>query len=333
MQSFRLEDGTDVVRVHDAAGLALLRRRSDGSTAWVPWPPVPTSSGASADGVIDLHERRSSLNQKQQRRRRLSFDAAAFGDARVTLEVVPNADAAVVDAQNLVLLLHGRGDSCKPFAQLARTMALPQTACVALQAPEELPFGLGPTWYNDLDDGFNVVSAAMVHERRSRSLSTTSRGFLTRVLETLRDQYDWPLDRVFLMGFAQGACVVWHTAMTLRHRLGGVVLVGGGAVRGPHEAELPALVPETPVLQLRIDTPEYPLSMSAYTEREYASRRPHDDDASPRLFTSVALSDQRHARLSTAQDTRHLMTFFAAHLVRRDLALEQRSDIIELEQS
>ncbi|KAJ0402254.1 hypothetical protein P43SY_008246 [Pythium insidiosum] len=325
MPSAAHDEGADVVRVHDAAGVALLRRRADGSTAWVPWPPASataTDSAAPADDVvIDLEERDRAADAPE---RLLSFHASALG---TVFEVVPSADAAVVDAQNLVVLLHGRGDSCRPFAQLARSMALPQTACVALQAPEQLPFGLGPTWYHDLDDDCNVLSASTPHERRSRSLSATAGGFLARVLAALRDEYRWPLDRVFLMGFAQGACVAWHAALTLRQRLGGVVLVGGGAVRGPHEAELPAVVPETPALQLCVDTPEYPRAMGAYTEQQLLSRRPRG--AAP-LFTRAALSDPRAARLSSAQDTRRVMAFFAAHLFLRDVALEQRSDVIEL---
>lgn len=41
---------------------------------------------------------------------------------------------------SLLLLLHGLGDSAAPFANLARSLSLPQTATLALNAPLRVPF-------------------------------------------------------------------------------------------------------------------------------------------------------------------------------------------------
>lgn len=108
--------GARVLRVHEAAGLALLQF-VDASTGtarseWVSLaqaPPAPPASRAGA-GRLDLDERRA------------LFQPAVF-------ELVKPPPAAP-PTQNLVVFLHGRGDSHAPFARLGERMALPQTgAC------------------------------------------------------------------------------------------------------------------------------------------------------------------------------------------------------------
>ena len=49
--------------------------------------------------------------------------------------------------ENLLVLLHGLGDSPANFSALGTKMALPQTAVLALAAPIALPFGFGGAWY------------------------------------------------------------------------------------------------------------------------------------------------------------------------------------------
>lgn len=52
--------------------------------------------------------------------------------------------------ENVLLMLHGLGDSPGNYAKLARKMALPATLCLALAAPRRLPVELGVDggmWY------------------------------------------------------------------------------------------------------------------------------------------------------------------------------------------
>ncbi|CAM9610239.1 unnamed protein product, partial [Phaeothamnion confervicola] len=65
-----------------------------------------------------------------------------------TFTYAPSPDG--VDS-NLLILLHGLGDTHENFANLARKMALPQTATLALRAPITLPFELGYGWYQAFD--------------------------------------------------------------------------------------------------------------------------------------------------------------------------------------
>jgi len=51
---------------------------------------------------------------------------------------------------NVLILLHGLGDTQQPFANLAAQLNLPETACLTLQAPARLPFDLpGFHWGDD----------------------------------------------------------------------------------------------------------------------------------------------------------------------------------------
>ncbi len=41
---------------------------------------------------------------------------------------------------NALILLHGIGDSEIPFARLGRNLNLPETVCIALRGPKQVPF-------------------------------------------------------------------------------------------------------------------------------------------------------------------------------------------------
>lgn len=74
------------------------------------------------------------------------FDASrlprAFRDGSI---YVKSADGI---EENLLLMLHGRGDCPKPYAQLARKMELPQTSALAIPGPLPVPFtDNGRAWF------------------------------------------------------------------------------------------------------------------------------------------------------------------------------------------
>ncbi|RHY95257.1 hypothetical protein DYB37_008161 [Aphanomyces astaci] len=83
--------------------------------------------------------------------------------------------------ENLLLFLHGLGDTHESLFTLGQAMQLPQTVVAA--------------WLD--------------------------------ALHTLQTDYNWPLHRVFLMGFGHGGTVALHVVAACSHRLGGVVSVSG----------------------------------------------------------------------------------------------------------
>jgi hypothetical protein len=72
---------------------------------------------------------------------------------------------------NLLILLHGAGDSHRPFDKLAQTMSLSHTATLSIHSRVcgiELPFGLGMSWFQELD--YNSGNALPRHIRRAKRL-------------------------------------------------------------------------------------------------------------------------------------------------------------------
>jgi hypothetical protein len=55
------------------------------------------------------------------------------------------------------------GDTHKSYETLAKTMAVPQTCCLALRAPLDLPFDLGYGWYPafNQDDGSRTCACTV----------------------------------------------------------------------------------------------------------------------------------------------------------------------------
>ncbi|EAW12695.1 alpha/beta hydrolase [Aspergillus clavatus NRRL 1] len=77
---------------------------------------------------------------------------------------------------NILLLLHGIGDTAAAFTSFGRALNLPETAVVTVQAPTPLPFDLGgfhwgddvsfdsSTGNLDMDAGFTRTTTLMVNE-------------------------------------------------------------------------------------------------------------------------------------------------------------------------
>jgi len=102
----------------------------------------------------------------------------------------PGGDAAA--APNLLVLLHGAGDTPAPFARLAAKLALPNTASLALRAP----FRLGPdgwTWFEEGED--EACDAASLEAARP-------------ALAASIDAAGWPRHRVHLFGYGEGGAAV-----------------------------------------------------------------------------------------------------------------------------
>ncbi|KAK1934447.1 putative hydrolase C9G1.08c [Phytophthora citrophthora] len=306
-----------VERVHEAARLALVRG-ADGQTRWVPYTPPENASPIE----LQQHTSRPSAGG------RLDLDTSRFpGNPRFKL--VPGSNV-----QNLLIFLHGRGDSHEVFARLGEQMALPQTAVLSLRAHRELPFGLGSTWIGDLDANGDAIPPDTPHKQRSDSLQS-ARDYLWSFLRVLHDEYEWNYSRIFVFAFSQGACVAFHMAMTLPRdvRLGGVVLVAGGAIVGPH---LTTSAPDqdlavTPMLQVTGEVDNiYPTALAVLTRREF-KRRHKQKTAAAELFTSLVRPHKGHAMIDSPEDMHHVMLFFSKHLYLRNIELENRSDVIELQ--
>jgi predicted esterase len=134
---------------------------------------------------------------------------------------------------NLLILLHGAGDSHAPYDKLAQTMTLPQTAALSVSAScpgfTGLPFQLGYTWFQEMDYTTGSTMSRDHTMRQSSLLSATQR--LCDFIEGLTHQ--WIPERIFILGYGAGATVAMTTCQywfqdCKKPALGGAVCVGGG---------------------------------------------------------------------------------------------------------
>ncbi|KAL2220150.1 Phospholipase/Carboxylesterase superfamily [Thermoascus aurantiacus ATCC 26904] len=116
----------------------------------------------------------------------------------------PPSQPSTKPTPNILLLLHGLGDTASSFTAFARALNLPETTCVTLQAPHPLPLDLaGFHWGDDvafdqstggldMDAGFARATRVIVDE--------VVRGVLVR-------KCGYRLREVLVLGFGQGGMV------------------------------------------------------------------------------------------------------------------------------
>ncbi|OJD13773.1 hypothetical protein AJ78_05801 [Emergomyces pasteurianus Ep9510] len=135
---------------------------------------------------------------------------------------------------NILLLLHGLGDNIAPFTSFASALRLPETTCIALQAPTPLPFELpGYHWGDDVlfdPDGLDVDPGY------SRATSKIIRDI---ILPVLVKKLGYRGREIVIFGYAQGASVGLSVGLEVgrgalvdadgngERELGGIVAVGG----------------------------------------------------------------------------------------------------------
>ncbi|EQC28228.1 hypothetical protein SDRG_14052 [Saprolegnia diclina VS20] len=220
--------------------------------------------------------------------------------------------------ENLVVFLHGLGDTHAASFALGQAMALPQTALLSMRAPHALPFDLGYSWYHALDDQGDVLPTGVAHTARDQSMAELL-PMLHETLRVLHTVYGWPYNRLFLFGLAQGAHAALSVATTFPERLGGVVSLSGGLLSPP----LPAFKQHTPVVLLHSKNDPL-VSASAW-----AACHAGCQSALGRVETHV-FDVPGPLSLATREEMHPVMAFFAESLYLRNLALEQQADIIEV---
>ncbi|KAI0267475.1 hypothetical protein BC834DRAFT_968968 [Gloeopeniophorella convolvens] len=195
----------------------------------------------------------------------LHLRAAPASDARPRTMPPPQASALAAPFsyapsddgtdENLLVMLHGLGDTHAPFGALARGLKLPQTATLALRAPEQIPYLYEPAfqWYPSFDALGELLAAPD---------PTPALDYLARTLAHLVRACGWPPARIHLFGFAQGGSVAaeaalrWWQAHGDGAALGSVVSVGGPLLSYPARAGA-GLCP-TPVLAFHRAPPGAP---------------------------------------------------------------------------
>ena len=125
---------------------------------------------------------------------------------------------------NVLILLHGLGDSSVSFTNLGKQLALPETTCVSIQAPTPLPFELGGYHWGD-DITFDQASGQMDFDAGF----TKAVKFIKQDLieEGLLKKCGYKPRDIMLFGYGQGAMAALATTASMAEELGGIVSIGG----------------------------------------------------------------------------------------------------------
>ena len=143
---------------------------------------------------------------------------ADFSSSHI-LSITPPPDSG--KPVNVLILLHGLGDTNESMKTLGQRMALPETVCISVRGPTPLPFDIGGFhWGNDIV--FDQGSEAMDPDTGfSKSFS-----YLREILHVLQAECHYNGRNILFFGYGQGGMAALRLAME-SEELGGIVSIGG----------------------------------------------------------------------------------------------------------
>ncbi|KAJ5183022.1 hypothetical protein N7492_000638 [Penicillium capsulatum] len=143
--------------------------------------------------------------------------APAPADFPSNLTVTITPSSASTPTPNILLLLHGLGDSAAAFTSFGRALNLPETTVVTVQAPTPLPFDLGGFHWGD-DVAFDTSTGGLDMDagltRSTTTLVTVVRGALIQKCGYLPRE-------ITILGFGQGGMAGLATARELGQKSSG----------------------------------------------------------------------------------------------------------------
>ncbi|PYH31139.1 alpha/beta hydrolase [Aspergillus neoniger CBS 115656] len=138
----------------------------------------------------------------------------------LTLTITPpstTSSSSPNPSPNILLLLHGLGDTSQNLTTLARALNLPETTVLTLQAPTPLPFDLGGFHWGD-DITFSPAGDLDMDAGFTRSTSTIIKEV---IVDTLLKKCGYRGRDIVVFGIGQGGMVGLEVARHFRTSLGG----------------------------------------------------------------------------------------------------------------
>uniref|UniRef100_A0A7S4MZG0 Phospholipase/carboxylesterase/thioesterase domain-containing protein n=1 Tax=Guillardia theta TaxID=55529 RepID=A0A7S4MZG0_GUITH len=234
-------------------------------------------------------------------------------------------------SSNLLILLHGLGDSHEPFLSFGKKLELPKTSVMALRACDSLPLAMGFSWFPVFEADGNMIVPSRTEERRTRGLKSTLdklEVFLRRVWQ----QEKFKPKSTFIFGFSQGAIVAVNAG--LRMNLGGVVGVSGSLIQEQHDSSWPPPPggkSSTPMLLTHGVADERVSITKARACRDRLRGWVEEETMEWKEY------NKGHDMVRQQEEVRDLMSFFARHLVLpmdpqdlRSSNLASREDVYEV---
>ena len=160
--------------------------------------------------------------------------------------IAPLIIGGLETAKQAVIMLHGRGSSPEDILGLRQHFDFPNTLFIAPRARNN-------TWY----------------PQRFIRPTSENEPWLTSALETVSQaiqQTRLPLEKIVLLGFSQGACLVLEYAARHGGRFGGVIAFSGGLIGADFElGKLGQPLLETPVF-IGCDETDFHIDLSRVEE-------------------------------------------------------------------
>jgi predicted esterase len=143
----------------------------------------------------------------------------------LTLDIIPPSTGSPV---NILILLHGLGDTQISFAQLGKNLNLPETACISIRGPNPIP----PIFTGTDSPAFHWGDDVLVDEARGdidldAGFDTADKIFKDVIKDVLIQKCGYTSRNILFLGFGQGGMAALHVASLLPEELGGVVSIGG----------------------------------------------------------------------------------------------------------
>ena len=235
----------------------------------------------------------------------------------------------VGSGSNLIIMLHGMGDTCDSMMSFAKAVAVPDTTCIAVQAPLEVGILPGFMWYAepDLADAFPHLPEAM---RTPKAGLERARGPIHHIITEWRA--DHRTGAILLLGYGQGGVAAVDAALSSPVQVNAAITISGG------------LQPMTRHPASALDSSWTQFACSVYIS--HGARDERTPLAAVRkqaasLNARLAMPAEMHAydkgcdMPRSEGEMRDLLAFIAAHTVRPSPVLEglaARGEIIEIGQ-
>lgn len=305
-------------------------------------------------------------NHFQQHRKELPMSLKQFLSPKATIKAHRKANYLYRHSHdkidtNLMIMLHGAGDTHESYHALAKKMNIPQCASLSIHANSidqgfvTLPFQLGHTWFAELDyttgqplhrNNFKLTTSLdkAVHQLQSILSKVTLTG---KGSNSNSDNLGggWLPERIFLFGYSAGACLAMETcvqrALNRQLPLGGAICIAGGLHTAQNntqdESEIESAA-TTPVLIIGGSADQtFPPSKVHAAVHKYNSFTGTDTgtvavtaasgagaggDVNRIGAKSFIVPGKGDGMIHTEGETKAIMEFCAEHMVRRMVHME-----------
>ncbi|KAI7907607.1 Alpha/Beta hydrolase protein [Cokeromyces recurvatus] len=220
---------------------------------------------------------------------------------------------------NLLILLHGLGDTKKPFLNLGKKLQLPQTAILSVQAPEEIPYMDGCyQWF----PSFNMLTVLTSRNPERWKGLLRTRALMNELIDHLIRSCGFNPSNIFLFGFSQGATIALDVAMFGKvPNLGGVVSISGYLLEEQSNEQ------SKYAGYILITQGDKDNTIGSKSEAEKRFKMIKNKCSPSAEVSQVFIENKDHTMPTSEKEWRIIHTFFGKNMPRRNIELENMSDV------